>query len=246
VPKHCYLDFLLILLHETTPFSDSPNSLPSTPKFFSYRFGILVGLLFSGMLNLMSMGSAFGGHGYFLDGLKSSSLYKNSRRRLTETRWLIYMIKNQNNHSQLGQELLPRFIEDELGLKIARTFFEAGACNGIVNSNTYALESIYGWEGILVEPNPIWHSELFAVRNPTSIFTDPLVPSSGMKVVLEISNNPQLTRVAGQHNDWHARKRLRNLELVGKTFSEIVLERISRENAGNSSQLKSHIRTRSQ
>jgi hypothetical protein len=194
-------------------------------------------LLHNWLLTLMALGSILGGHGHFLTGLKRPLSVKNSRRRFIEARWLTYVMRNQNTHSQLGQELLPRFIEDEFQVKIAKTFFEAGACNGIVNSNTYSLESTFGWRGVLVEPNPIWHSELFATRNPASVFTAPLVPSSGMKVVLELCDNPQMTRIAGQQSDWHTRKRLQNLELMGKTFSELCIERISREEYENSSGL---------
>ncbi|EPE94739.1 FkbM family methyltransferase [Rhizobium grahamii] len=39
-------------------------------------------------------------------------------------------------------------------------FVEFGSTNGLKNSNTWLLETKFGWSGILAEPNPIWHSEL--------------------------------------------------------------------------------------
>lgn len=43
-------------------------------------------------------------------------------------------------------------------------FFEAGANNGIDESNTHFLEMI-GWDGILVEPNPTKYNECIVNRN---------------------------------------------------------------------------------
>jgi FkbM family methyltransferase len=39
-------------------------------------------------------------------------------------------------------------------------FVEYGACDGIVASNTFALERDFGWNGILAEPATFWHEGL--------------------------------------------------------------------------------------
>jgi FkbM family methyltransferase len=39
-------------------------------------------------------------------------------------------------------------------------FVEFGATDGIEGSNTLLLESRYGWQGILCEPNPVWLDSL--------------------------------------------------------------------------------------
>ena len=49
-------------------------------------------------------------------------------------------------------------------------FVDIGATNGISFSNSYLLESIYGWKGICVEPNPTKFREL--VSNRTSNLCD--------------------------------------------------------------------------
>jgi FkbM family methyltransferase len=39
-------------------------------------------------------------------------------------------------------------------------FVEFGATDGITGSNSYMLENMFGWKGILAEPNTVWHDAL--------------------------------------------------------------------------------------
>lgn len=48
----------------------------------------------------------------------------------------------------------------ELGEKRDGYFVEFGATNGITMSNSHLLETGYGWQGILAEPNPEYHARL--------------------------------------------------------------------------------------
>ena len=50
-------------------------------------------------------------------------------------------------------------------------FVEFGATDGISGSNTWLLEKILGWDGILAEPGRVWHSSLTRNRS-CSIQTD--------------------------------------------------------------------------
>ena len=58
--------------------------------------------------------------------------------------------------AQLAQDL---FVLSELNFKRNGFFVEFGATNGIDLSNTFLLESEFGWKGILAEPAKIWHNE---------------------------------------------------------------------------------------
>jgi FkbM family methyltransferase len=62
--------------------------------------------------------------------------------------------------SQYGQDL---FVLDVLGGMRDGFFLDSGAADGVLSSNTYLLESSYGWKGICVEPNATFFAEL--VRN---------------------------------------------------------------------------------
>jgi len=54
-------------------------------------------------------------------------------------------------------------------------FFEAGANNGITQSNTYILEKFFNWTGILVEPSPHWFNKLKINRPDSQHFNCALV-----------------------------------------------------------------------
>lgn len=65
------------------------------------------------------------------------------------------------SHSQLFQDFLPLFFLDR---KIQGFFVEVGVGNGVDNSNSYMLENQFQWNGILVEPNPVFSSSILKNR----------------------------------------------------------------------------------
>jgi FkbM family methyltransferase len=68
----------------------------------------------------------------------------------------------KNSKSQIRQDL---FVLSELGFKKNGFFVEFGATNGLDFSNTYLLEKIYNWRGILAEPAKCWHSTIIKNRS---------------------------------------------------------------------------------
>jgi FkbM family methyltransferase len=65
------------------------------------------------------------------------------------------------SRSQIRQDLVALALT---GKKRNGFFVEFGATNGIRYSNSYLLETLFSWHGILCEPAKIWHSELLLNR----------------------------------------------------------------------------------
>jgi len=63
----------------------------------------------------------------------------------------------RHSRSQLGQDL---FALSYLGFRPGGYFVEFGATNGIDLSNSYLLETQFGWNGIVAEPARRWHTDL--------------------------------------------------------------------------------------
>jgi len=61
------------------------------------------------------------------------------------------------SHSQLRQDL---FALSQVDFKRGGFFVEFGATDGISLSNSYLMETAFGWSGILAEPARGWHERL--------------------------------------------------------------------------------------
>ena len=72
------------------------------------------------------------------------------------------MTDNLQWYGELGQD---RFVAEVLQNKTNGYFVEFGAMNGREYSNTYTFEKHFGWQGIVSEPNPRFHSELMQNRS---------------------------------------------------------------------------------
>ena len=79
-------------------------------------------------------------------------------------------------------------------------FVEFGATDGKTSSNTYLLEKVYGWDGILAEPNPIWHEELS--KNRTSHISHKCVFTESNKTLDFLKTEaPDLATIKGFGRD---------------------------------------------
>lgn len=81
--------------------------------------------------------------------------------------------------SQLYQDVFASFI---IGNKFDKTFLEFGATNGLDLSNTFMLESSFGWKGVLSEPSPQWHTSLKENRKNSKIITKCIWTESNKKL----------------------------------------------------------------
>ncbi len=67
----------------------------------------------------------------------------------------------ENSMAQLGQDV---WVLENTGFRRGGFFVEVGAANGVLLSNSWLLEKKFGWNGICVEPNPSFLTELRANR----------------------------------------------------------------------------------
>lgn len=89
--------------------------------------------------------------------------------------------------SQIFQDLWVLYEHNE---KKSGYFVEFGATNGADISNTLLLERDYGWNGILAEPNPVWHDKLRSNRK-AAIETKCVSSASGDKLELILTEDPE-------------------------------------------------------
>jgi FkbM family methyltransferase len=73
-----------------------------------------------------------------------------------------YLESIEKSNSGFRQDIVALLINR---FKQSGTFIEIGACDGLAISNTYLLEQKFGWTGVLVEPDVVWHKDLFQNRN---------------------------------------------------------------------------------
>tara|TARA_Y100001968_G_scaffold311662_1_gene333993 strand:+ start:101 stop:1309 length:1209 start_codon:yes stop_codon:yes gene_type:complete len=94
--------------------------------------------------------------------------------------------------SDLRQDL---FALSELNFKKAGYFVEFGACDGLVGSNSYLLEKVFQWNGILAEPSSFWHPKLHRNRS-VNIETRCVWKSSNDELIFkEIDKYHQLSTI---------------------------------------------------
>jgi FkbM family methyltransferase len=116
----------------------------------------------------------------------------------------------QQSKSQLQQDL---FVLSQLNFKKNGYFVEFGASNGVTISNTWLLEKLFNWDGIVAEPSSYWHKELHANRG-CHIETDCVWSKSGETLMFNEVNTekanygPELSTIdAFSSVDSHAQTR---------------------------------------
>jgi FkbM family methyltransferase len=97
------------------------------------------------------------------------------------------------SYSQLGQDLkvLEFYNKKENGY-----FIEVGASDGIAFSNTYLLESQYGWKGICCEPIPERFEKLIQNRPQSLCCNGAIYNQSGLQVQFDIAKNDLLSGIS--------------------------------------------------
>ncbi len=109
--------------------------------------------------------------------------------------------------AQLAQDL---FVLSELiDASESSYFVEFGATDGVSLSNTWMLEKILGWKGILAEPARVWHERLQLNRS-CSVDLRCVSDQTGKQVEFLEVDSPELSAVAqfADSGDWLSQIRL--------------------------------------
>lgn len=122
--------------------------------------------------------------------------------------------------SQLGQDI---FVLSELGFKRDGFFVEFGATNGLDLSNTYLLESDFGWSGILAEPATSWHESL-RLNRKAKIDTRCVWSQSGDSLVFNETDMKEFSTIDHFSSaDLHEKNRLNGSKYIVDTVSLLDL-----------------------
>jgi FkbM family methyltransferase len=109
------------------------------------------------------------------------------------------------SRSQLRQDL---FALSTANFKQNGYFVEFGATDGVWLSNSYLLETAYGWSGILAEPGRCWHAALRANRR-AFIETECVWWKTGETLLFREASEPELSTIQEYSSIDHHRERRR-------------------------------------
>jgi FkbM family methyltransferase len=106
------------------------------------------------------------------------------------------------SRAQLLQDL---FVQYRLGEKREGFFVEFGATDGRTINNTYALELVWGWTGILVEPARAWHQALRANRPRCAMDERCVWHVTGERLAFnEVTTDPEFSTISSYSGgDFH-------------------------------------------
>jgi FkbM family methyltransferase len=128
-----------------------------------------------------------------------------------------------HSRAQLRQDI---FVLAELGLKRDGYFVEFGATNGVDLSNTYLLETQFGWRGIAAEPAKCWQAAL-ANNRTCKVDTRCVWRESGVTLRFNETNIAELSTIeAFSAGDRHAdlRKAGRSYDVTTISLMDLLRE----------------------
>lgn len=133
----------------------------------------------------------------------------------------VSVIQNNTTNAQNYQDIWALF---ENKFKRDGFFVEFGATDGVTGNNTLLLEREYGWTGILAEPNPHWHNDLFYNRK-CNISKKCVYIKSDVDVDFLMTDAPDLATIKGFGNDdeWvEARKNAPSIKVPTISLLELL------------------------
>jgi len=135
-------------------------------------------------------------------------------------------IMESSSKAQLKQDI---FVLSELDCKKGGYFVEFGATNGVDLSNTYLLETKFGWTGILAEPAKVWAEDL-AKNRKCHIDYDCVWSTTGEVLEFNEVNAAELSTISTFSGvDEHAKTRTSGTKYPVTTIS--LLDLLKKYNA---------------
>ena len=126
--------------------------------------------------------------------------------------------------AQMAQDL---WVLYELNNKRSGWFVELGAGDGELISNTWLLETVYGWRGVLAEPNVVFHKTLR--RRKAFLCKDCVSSASRQTVCFNHTPDPHFSTIdTYSEADLHAELRRPGIRGEVRTISLMDLLAISR------------------
>jgi len=125
--------------------------------------------------------------------------------------------------SQLTQDM---WVAIASGFKRNGTFVEIGAADGVTFSNTFMLEKVLGWQGVLVEPSAFWYDKLNQNRI-AHIDTRCCTGESGRAIKFLNTRDPLLSSIStNRFSDSHASERFQGVEssVLSVSLNDIFIE----------------------
>ncbi len=143
----------------------------------------------------------------------------------------LFLLNNiDKSTSQINQDL---FVLNQLNMKKKGYFVEIGAANGVYLSNTFILENIFNWDGLLVEPAITWHKDLKEMRKCNIDFRC-VLDESGRYVTFTEANDSEFSTIEMfKSNDLHKNKRKNNIsnyEVETVSLEQLLIDHNSPKN----------------
>ncbi len=161
----------------------------------------------------------------YIQNLKTTEEFKKLIKEL--------VIKNENLPEDTYQKIKSQNLQDLIaldlfGFKRKGVFIEAGACDGILNSNTFLLEKNYEWTGLLVEPIKEYYLQLEQNRD-VIISNVALSQVNNQELDFLITASKDLSTIKGyEDNDFHSenRKNYNITKVPTKTLGQLIEENL--------------------
>ena len=161
----------------------------------------------------------------YIQNLKTSEEFKKLIKEL--------VIKNENLPEGTYQKIKSQNLQDLIvldlfGFKRKGVFIEAGACDGILNSNTFLLEKNYEWTGLLVEPIKEYYLQLEQNRD-VIISNVALSQVNNQQLDFLITASKDLSTIKGyEDSDFHSenRKNYNITKVTTKTLDQLIEENL--------------------